>query len=719
MALPSFAEHIPGEIVVKFKPGIVKIQKVVAASVRALAVKHGIYQYKQIYKDALEVRPDWKHLEDDYVLLFPKEKDVNKVINDYKKDPNVVDASRNFVVRAFATTPNDTYYSQQWGLSKIEAPKAWDRTTGSSEILVAVLDTGINYNHEDFAGKVNRTYAKDLVNGDTDPMDDFGHGTAVSGVIGAVSNNSKGIAGMDWKAKILPIKILNNEGEGSTTNISAALAYVAGLKSTGVNIPVVNMSLGINNNGSNKYTEENPSSMKDRCQEAYNQGMILVAAAGNDGVDWNTYPAYYSTVIAVAATDTSDKRAVWSGALSSNYAGWVDVSAPGSSIYSTGHQESSVQENDDYFNGWSGTSLATPYVSGLAALIKAANPTMTNAQVINQIKLTTDSIDAQNPSYVGKLGTGRINAYRALFGSLPVITSPASGECIKGVKEIRGTAAGWNFSSYEVEALRNGSVEVKVYSSFTSVESGVLASWNTIGLNGEYALRLKVTNNDLSSSETSAAVIVDNIAPEAAITSPVDGATVKGAITITGKAKDQYFDRYVLEYGEGASPAVFQNAGTYYSSADGAALGTWETSGLSGAYTLRLTVYDRAGTSTSSSIGVNVTESEPTKEAQAQAGLPVTFALPNPFDRTSVSGTTFVYDLRGNFDVVIYLFDLNGNLIWRKSYAAGENGGKAGENNPSWNAQNLYGESVPNGVYIYQVTADRKALARGKIIVLN
>ena len=190
-------------------------------------------------------------------------------------------------------------------------------------------------------------------------------------------------------------------------------------------------------------------------------------------------------------------------------------------------------------------------------------------------------------------------------------------------------------------------------------------------------------------------------------------------MTIAGKAKDQNFDRYVLEYGAGTSPATYQNIGTFYASVESGALGTWETSGLSGDYVLRLTAYDRAGATSAASAALNIASVAPTRQVVAQTALPPTFALPNPFDRTSTNETSFVYNLEGNFNTTLYLFDLNGNLLWRKNYAVGENGGKAGANNPAWDGQNLYGERVPNGVYFYQIATDQKVIGRGKIIVLN
>ncbi len=711
----------------------VKAASISAASVMSLNARYGITQLRQLYRDALDIYPAWKHLEDDYVLVFPADKDVRQAVRDYGKDANVVSASPNYRVYAFDTTPNDPLLSEQWGLTKIQAQKGWDRTTGTSDAMVAVLDSGIKYNHEDFAGRVNLTYAKDYVNGDDNPMDDYGHGTAVSGVIGAATNNAKGVAGLNWNAQILPIKVLNSIGGGVMSDTCAALAYLAALRATweatggasGANVVAVNMSLGqynddvkILHNGVYEYQEQNPNGIKDRCQDAYNQGITLVAAAGNGDVDWNTYPAYYPTVIAVAATDSSDIRSQWSNidpttgrTQASNYATWVDVSAPGTEIMTVDWGGS--------YSRWSGTSLSCPFVAGLASLMKAANPALSVAQVMNQIGASADNIDSLNPSYAGKLGSGRINAYMALAGYIKEITSPASGDYIKGVKPVLGTASGWNFLRYELDALRSGSVEVNIISTTESVESGTLANWNTAGLNGEYSLRLRVVLQDLSSTDASVTVFVDNTTPEAAITSPLDGATAEGRVTILGKATDQYFDRYLLEYGAGASPSSYQAIGTFYISVESGALGTWETAGLSGYYRLRLTAYDRAGTSSIASILLNLLGEPPTKEVTPQAGLPLTFGLPNPFDRTATSETSFVYNLSGNFNVTIYLFDLNGNLIWRKSYLAGENGGKAGANNPAWNGQNLFGERAVNGLYFYQVTADQKILARGRLIVLN
>ncbi len=704
---------------IKFKPGVletprgmriaaVRAAAVRAASIRALNAKYGVVRVKQLYKQVLEARPEWTHLADNFVLYVPEDQDILKAIEDYKKDPNVISVSRVSRVRAFDTNPNDTYFANQYGLTNIKAPQAWDRTTGESSVLIAVLDTGINYNHEDFQGRVDVAKGWDFVNNDDNPLDDYGHGTSVSGVIGATTNNAKGVAGVDWRAQLVPIKVLNHEGYGDMDDILEGIE-----RAISEGVDVINMSFGQYNSGGNKYVEENPQGLKDKCLEAYQAGIVLVAAAGNDNLDWNTYPAYYSTVLAVAAVDQNDARSIWNLGLASNYGTWIDLSAPGTSIWST-------HMNGGYTGSNNGTSLACPFVAGLAGLIKAVNPGLTNQQIMNKIKDTADDIDSLNPGFEGKLGTGRINAYLALRGVVARISSPENNTYITGKANIYGDASGWDFSSYVLEALQGGALVTTIETSSISVESGgLLGTWETSSYDGQHTIRLKVFSVGLSSEESTVTVFVDNITPEVSITSPTDGATVERQISIVGTAEDQYLDHYILEYGEGEAPLSFETIHIGYVSVTAGALGIWETAGLEGIYTIRLTAYDKVDVSASESIKVNIRSEAPTREAEPQSGLPLTYALPNPFNRQSTSEVTFNYTLEGNFDTKIYLFDLSGNLIWQSSYLAGGNGGKSGENNPSWKGRDLFGGNVSNGIYIYQIVADSKVIARGKIIVLN
>lgn len=717
----AYGDYAPNKIWVIFKPGVVetprgiriaetKTAAVKAASLRALNAKHGVMRIKHLYKDVLEERPEWSHLANNFILYVPEDKDIFEIIEDYEKDPNVLSVSRVSRVRAFDTNPNDTHFanSNQYGLINIECPQAWDRITGDNSVVIAVLDTGINYNHEDFVGRVDTANDRDFVNDNYEALDDYGHGTSVSGVIGATTNNGKGVAGVDWQAKILPIKVLDNEGGGGMDDIVDGIAWAI-LK----NADVINMSFG-------QYSTH--ASLESLCLNAYNAGIVLVAAAGNGDVSDPAYPAYYSTVMAVAAVDQYDKRSIWEGIdpetfrqQASNYGTWVDVAAPGTSIWST-------HKDGDYSGGNNGTSLACPFVAGLAGLIKAVNPSLTNQQIMDKIKDTADSIDDSNPEYIGKLGSGRINAFEAVAGITAQITSPESNAYIKGKVNIYGAASGWDFQSYILEALESGTFVTTIEpTSSISVESGILGTWETAGFDGEHTIRLKVFSVGTSSEEAERVVFVDNVTPEVDITFPTDEATVEGRVTIVGTAEDQYLDSYILEYGEGEDPLSlsFVTIREGYVSVTAGALGTWETAGLDGRYTIRLTAYDKVDTSATKSIKVNIRSTSPTKEVTPQAGLPLTYALPNPFDRQVTSEVTFNYSLEGNFDAKIYLFDLSGNLIWQKSYLAGENGGKSGENNPVWDGRSLFGENVSNGVYIYQIVADQKIIARGKVIVLN
>lgn len=744
----SWAGAIPGQMVVKFKPGVVKLPKGLAvasakatevrpASLRALNKKHQVVSLKKLFVKALAMRPDWTDLEDYYVVSYAGTGEAGQTAREYSRDPSVERAGTNPYVRAFDTTPIDPYFlgGQQWALTKISAPAGWDRTTGTNETIVAVLDTGVNPDHEDLVGKLDLTeeasqVTYNYISPGQPPTDDYGHGTLVSGIIGAVTNNGKGIAGTDWNVRILPIKVLNSNGGGSIADVSDALANLAAFRtSTGRNIVAINMSLGQYNDSSNHYIEENPASLKENCQRAYDSGIVPVAAAGNGGVDWNTYPAYYPSVLAVAATDDDDKRSVWGGidqetgqVQASNYgrAGvsgvadnlWVDVAAPGTDIYST-------NMSGTYTGGENGTSFASPFVAGLVSLLKAANPSMTPAQLFSQIETYADNIDALNPGYEGKLGSGRINVSRALQGLTAVISSPATQEYVRGTKAVTGTASGQNFSSYEVDLLLGSSVEAVIAVSSTAVSNGQLASWDTTASSyGPHNLRLHVAATNGSSAEAVVSVTVDNISPTVEISAPAAGAAIAGAVTISGLATDDYLDRYILEYAAGAAPTSWQTLATAYASTVGV-LGTWETAGLSGVYGLRLTAYDRAGNTSSETISVNILSQTPTKSVQPVDSLPLTFVVPNPFVRSSTSETVFSYSLAGNFNAAIYLFDLNGSLVWQKTYLAGDNGGKAGPNSPGWDGRDLYGSNVANGVYLYQITADKRVIARGKIIVLN
>jgi len=369
---PGAAAFAPDEVLVKFKPGT-------PASDQALAHRQIGGQLKEEIA-ALGVQ----------VIAVPAGT-VEARVAAYGRNPNVEYAEPNYIAYAIGE-PNDPYFSKQWGMTKIEAPKAWDVTTGSSVVKIAILDTGIDQDHEDLKDKIagNRNFTTSRT------VDDrYGHGTHVAGIAAAATNNGKGVAGVGYNSSLLNVKVLNDQGSGYYSWVANGIIWAAdnGAK-------VINMSLG----GSSS-----SSTLESAVNYAWSKGVVLVAAAGNSNTSDPLYPAYYANCIAVAATDENDAKASWS-----NFGEWVDVAAPGVNIFSTlpNHKNYisrtySKSLNYDYL---SGTSMATPHVAGLAALVWATGYGTDNASVRNWIESTADKIPGTGTYWV----YGRINAYNAV-----------------------------------------------------------------------------------------------------------------------------------------------------------------------------------------------------------------------------------------------------------------------------------------------------------------
>jgi subtilisin family serine protease len=294
--------------------------------------------------------------------------------------------------------PNDPYYytyGYQWGLNKVRAPEAWALSTGQG-VLIAVLDTGTDYNHPDLSGKVRTDIAWNFVNNNNDARDNNGHGTHVSGIAAAATNNSRGVAGMGWDASILPLKVLDSGGNGRTDQLISAIYYAADHGAR-----VINMSLG------GPYSCL--SDLQAAVDYAYSRGALLVAAAGNDYKNQTVFPANCAHVLGVAATGYYDTLASFS--VTGTH---VSVAAPGTSIYSTlwGGGYGYMQ----------GTSMATPFVAGLAALVYARFPTYTPNQAASAI--LDNAQDLGSTGWDIYYGCGRIDAFRALWegarGDYPV-----------------------------------------------------------------------------------------------------------------------------------------------------------------------------------------------------------------------------------------------------------------------------------------------------------
>jgi subtilisin family serine protease len=285
----------------------------------------------------------------------------------------------------YSRYPADVYYTNQWALERVRAPQAWAHSTGR-DIVVAVLDTGVDLDHPDLMSKVLTDLDRDFVNDDFTAADDHGHGTHVAGIAAAATDNGLGIAGLGWDVRILPLKVLDSEGNGDGLNLAAAIRYAADRGAD-----VINMSLG----------GAVPCGwpVDDAVNDAHSRGVTLIAAAGNYLGDTEMFPANCEHVLGVAATDEADMRAPYS-----NYGGHVSVAAPGSRIYST--------IDGGSYDYDSGTSMATPHVASLAALLLARYPLYTPDQIASAILDNAQDLGA--PGWEEYYGCGRMDASLAL-----------------------------------------------------------------------------------------------------------------------------------------------------------------------------------------------------------------------------------------------------------------------------------------------------------------
>ena len=558
----------------------------------------------------------------------PEILNLKNIMEQYEKDGNIVEVEPNFTMDAM-TIPDDPYYSSSgswgqsypdlWGLEKIQAEGAWDQTTGSTSIVVADIDTGVDRNHEDLAGQmwmntreipnngvdddangyVDDYHGWDWVNNDPDPMDDHGHGTHVAGTIAGVGNNSKGVVGANWTSKIMALKFLSASGSGSLAHGIAALKYAA------------DMGAKISSNSWGCMC--NSTAMDDAVKYEHDKGMVMVAAAGNsdsDTIDFS--PASADRAIAVAATDYLDRRASFS-----NWGGKVDVAAPGVDILSakaainnmcTASRGNIVGTN---YCRVSGTSMATPHVAGLAALLLAKNPALTNEEVRQILRQGADDLGTSGKDK--DFGYGRINANTSISLAAsrhlqPIITTPVSRTTISGTSyNVVGGVAGPRFASYKLEVGlgRSPTSWTTLNDSTTQVNSGVLANINTTSLSdGYYIFRVTATATDGKKYQFQVHdVKVDNVAdtqpPTVNINLPSNGATVSGYVYIIASATDNEKVAKVYFYVDGVLKYIDYSPTYYY---------YWNSATVSdGNHSLVAKAYDEAGNvGTSPTVTVNV-----------------------------------------------------------------------------------------------------------------
>lgn len=401
---PLVGDYAPGEVLIKLAaPADVTVTASSAqlgiASVDGILQTYGVTGVEQLFPETPE-----QGLDAIYKLSFPADRDVLEMVAALSGDPAVHFAEPNHLYHlsdATLAAPDDTLYAMQWHLNNtgqtggragadLRAADAWAVTTGATDVLIAVIDSGIDYRHEDLDdGRVRTDIDWDYVNLDDDAMDDNGHGTHVAGSIAAESNNGTGVTGLMWQASLVAYKVCDRSGACATDAIAKAIRQAAH-----VDADIINMSLG----GSCAQT------IADAVNYAYfDHGMVIVAAAGNDGAGVS-YPAAFPPVIAVGAVDYNDRLAYFS-----NYGPEIDVVAPGVNVLST------IPNNN--YETYSGTSMASPQVAAVAGLILAQHPGIDNDIVRALIRQAVD--DRGAVGFDIRYGYGRINAAKAVTLPLP------------------------------------------------------------------------------------------------------------------------------------------------------------------------------------------------------------------------------------------------------------------------------------------------------------
>jgi subtilisin family serine protease len=493
---PQQLGYVPDEVLVRFRPQAVSALR--DAIVRG-AGGQVLRRFEELNLHRVRLAPGTS---------------VRSAIAALRLQNDVVSAEPNFI-RQIVLSANDPYWSDGtlWGLKKIQADAAWNLSTGSATVVVADLDTGINYNHPDLAanvwrnpgeiagngvdddhnGYVDDVFGIDTANNDRDPMDDHGHGTHTAGTIGAVGNNGIGVVGVNWNVKILPCKFLRADGSGTDAAAIECFNYIVALKNKGVNIRVSSNSWG----SPRDLTAPFPYALKSAIDAAADVGILNVFAAGNIGTDNDVTPfdpASFDSagIMSVAASDSSDQRASWS-----NYGVTsVDLAAPGVSIVSTVGAT---------YGPSSGTSMAAPHVAGAAALLSAFNSTLTATGIKTLLMNNVDKLS----QWSGVVASGgRLNVF------LPMVA--ASGDILPTVSITRPTA-GSTFTapaSITVEASASdadGSVtKVDFYANGAPIGTDTTSPYSIAWANvaaGNYQLTAVATDN-LSFTATSESVAI-------------------------------------------------------------------------------------------------------------------------------------------------------------------------------------------------------------------
>jgi subtilisin family serine protease len=448
LALQNKKKYLDGEVIIKFKSSSYKPSSIQASSVPSIDIENFKKKYqkkfnietieknfktessKKYHSLSFKQKQSLNNLNMIYKIKYNTNQDAKYIANQLSYDSNIEWAQPSYIYYPFETEPDDALYLQgyQWALDGsttgyIDTKKAWDITTGASSVVVAVIDNGVQLNHQDLESRIwtnsNETPDNDIdddLNGFVDDVNgwDFGdndkdpnptdydtqkHGSVIASIIGAHGNDARGVTGVTWDCRLMTLKCAPNTTD-YLINVDQAVNYAV---NNGAKI--INMSFG---------SDEYDAALEAAIETAYSNNVIMLASSGNEGEDTLNYPAKYDEVISVGATGKEDKLDKHNDIMYSNYNQDLDLVAPGNKIASV-KPDPSVKNY--YFIGTgalTGTSMATAITSGVAALVCAVKSNITPNQMKLALRNTADKIDYKNLQYKGKIGGGRVNAYWAL-----------------------------------------------------------------------------------------------------------------------------------------------------------------------------------------------------------------------------------------------------------------------------------------------------------------
>lgn len=435
----STNDYIPNTVIFKLKEtnrNSARLNEIDNLSITAALNRIGSFALKKIFPDATKPFTEFSaagekyaDLSMIYIIKFNSDKSVEQAVNEIYNSGEVEYAQPKYVQHV-QFTPNDPSLGQQYYINKIAAPGGWDIQQGDTNVVIGIVDSGTDWDHPDLAANIKNNYA-DPINGTDDDNDgftdnfrgwDFGgadyqnvvpdndpmimgannnHGSHVSGDASAVTNNGTGIAGPGFKCKIMGIKTAADNDTRGPGGTGLIIAGYEGIKyGADHGCAIVNCSWG--GGGGGQFEQDVIT------YATINKNTLVVCAAGNSSSSATFYPAGYKYVLNVASTTSSDTKSSFS-----NYGTSIDVCAPGSSIYSTVYNNS--------YAVFDGTSMASPIAAGVCGIVKSQFPQYTAMQVGEKVRVTCDNIDAQNPTYAGRLGRGRVNMQRALTVNSPAV----------------------------------------------------------------------------------------------------------------------------------------------------------------------------------------------------------------------------------------------------------------------------------------------------------